>query len=185
MSGTGPLAALRRGGAMAALAALALAGLLVQAAPMGPLADATTPDLFWCVLAFFALRRPDAAPLALVAVLVVVRDALLAGPLGAGALSLLLGFEILRWRALELPAPRSVWGDWLWASAVYAGALGLQWGLLAVSLGHPPALAALGPHLLATVVAIPCVAALLRYVFRLGASPRAEEPSRRGLGRAA
>lgn len=184
MSGprSGPVAAARRLGGVAALALLTLAALLAQVAPMGPLPDAPMPDLAWCVLAFFALRRGDAAPLPLVAILLILRDALLGGPLGAGALTLLLALEALRWRARELPAPRSVWGDWVWASAAYALATVAQWGMMLVSLAHPPALSALGPHLLATTLAIPAVAGLLRYGLRLGASPRQEEASRR-LGR--
>ena len=58
----GPVAALRRLGAMGLFAALVLGALLLQAAPMGPLPDAPIPDLAWCVLAFFVLRRPQAAP---------------------------------------------------------------------------------------------------------------------------
>ncbi|MDF2232221.1 hypothetical protein P2H44_06605 [Albimonas sp. CAU 1670] len=176
---SGPVAALRRLGAMGALSGLTLGGVMVQAAPMGPLPDAPMPDLAWCVLAFFVLRRPAAAPLGLVALLLVMRDALLGGPLGAGALSLLLASEALRWRAKELPPPRSVWGDWVWASLGYASALGLQWLLMAISLGHPPALLALGPHLGATVLAIPVVAGILRYGMRIGASPRQDEEGRR------
>lgn len=181
MSGavTGPVAAARRLASMAALGALVLGALLVQAAPMGPLPDGPVPDLAWCVLAFFVLRRPEAAPLGLVALLAMLRDALLGGPMGAGALGVVLATEALRWRARELPPPRSVWGDWVWASLGYAGVLGLQWLLLAVSLGHPPALAALGPHLGATVLAIPLVAGVLRYGLRIGASPRQEEEGRR------
>ena len=164
---------------MALFAALVLGALLLQAAPMGPLPDAPIPDLAWCVLAFFVLRRPQAAPLGLVAALVALRDALLGGPMGAGALSLLLALEALRWRARELPPPRSVWGDWVWASLGYGAALGLQWLLMAISLGHPPSLVALGPHLCATALAIPVVAGVLRYGLRIGASPRQEEEGRR------
>lgn len=168
---------LRRVLAMLTLTLGALLGLLVQTAPLGPLPDAPMPDLFWCVLAFFALRLPGAAPLPLVFALVLTRDALLGGPMGAGALSLLLGAEALRLRARVMPPPRGVLSDWAAAALVYAAALVLQWLLLALSFGHPPALQPLALHALTTAIAIPFVAAFLRYVLRLGATPAANRPS--------
>lgn len=172
---------------MTVLVAGALCALLIQLAPLGPLPDAPMPDLFWAVLAFFALRQPDAAPVWLIFALVVLRDALLGGPVGAGALTLLLGAQALRMRARAMPPPRSVLGDWAAAALVYAAALMVQWLLMALSLAHPPAMAVLAAHGLATAAAIPPVAGFLRYALRLGATPRESRAAGlppRGLGRA-
>lgn len=169
---TGPSAALRDAAAVGALILGTLLALGIQLAPMGPAPDAPLPDLSWCVLAFFMLRRPDAAPLWLVFALLALRDALLGGPPGAGALTLLLALEALRLRARLLPAPRSLLGDWAAASLLYAAALAGQWLLMLISLADPPTLRALAPHALTTALAIPPVAAFLRYALRLGASPR-------------
>ncbi|MGM0583369.1 MAG: hypothetical protein ACQEUZ_01790 [Pseudomonadota bacterium] len=162
---------LRRIGEMSALTVLALAGLLIQLAPLGPLPDAPIPDLFWAVLAFFALRRPAAAPVPLIFALVLLRDGLLGGPPGAGALSLLLGAQALRMRAAAMPPPRSRLGDWTAAALVYAAALMVQWLMMVLSLAHPPGLPALILHALSTAAALPLVWGVLRYVLRLGAGP--------------
>jgi hypothetical protein len=162
---------LRRIGEMAALTVLALAGLLVQLAPLGPLPDAPTPDLFWAVLSFFALRRPAAAPVPLIFALALLRDALLGGPLGAGALALLLGGQALRMRAAAMPPPRSRIGDWMAAALVYTAALMVQWLLMVLSLAHPPGLPGLVLHALSTAAALPLVWGVLRYVLRLGVGP--------------
>ncbi|MEE3100842.1 MAG: hypothetical protein VX463_13840, partial [Pseudomonadota bacterium] len=103
------------------------------------------------------------------------RDALLGGPLGAGALSLMLGAEALRLRARAMPAPRSVLGDWAAAALVYAAAVALQWLMMALTFAQPPSPMALAPHVGTTALAIPVVAGFLRYVLRMGASPRESE----------
>ncbi|MAS44035.1 MAG: hypothetical protein CML46_15820 [Rhodobacteraceae bacterium] len=177
MSGgaAGPGAAFRRAAEVLVLLLGALAALMAQLAPLGPLPDAPMPDLFWCVLSFFALRRPEATPMLLVFALTLTRDALLGGPLGAGALSLLLGTEVLRLRARATPAPRSLLGDWAAAALVYAAAVGLQWLMMALTFAQPPSPMALAPHVATTALAIPFVAGFLRYVLRLGASPRESE----------
>lgn len=172
---------LRRLAAMSTLAVGAVLALLVQVAPLGPLPDAPLPDLFWCVLAFFALRQPQAAPVWLIFTLVLLRDLLLGGPVGAGALSMLLAAQALRMRAAAMPPPRSVLGDWTAASLLYGAALMLQWLLMALSLAHPPGLPALAAHALATALALPFVAAVLRYGLRLGRTPEeARRPRRIG-----
>ncbi|MFO7856132.1 MAG: hypothetical protein R6V44_13130 [Paracoccaceae bacterium] len=174
MSGAARPAGLAGLAAAFAFPALALLALAVQLAPLAETPPALTPDLFWCVLAYFTLRAPRAAPLGMVAVLCILRDALLGGPFGAGALSFVLASELLRRRAALAPAPRPLWSDWAWCALGFAAATALQWALLLVSFARPPSPAALAPHVLVTALALPVVAALLRYALRLGASPRPE-----------
>ncbi|MEO1689363.1 MAG: hypothetical protein AAFU61_15840, partial [Pseudomonadota bacterium] len=90
--------ALRAGGGAVLFVALGLGALFVQIAPAPQLPAGWRPDLFWAVLAFYMLRRPEAAPLGLVAVLLILRDALTANVPGLGALSLLAAAELLRAR---------------------------------------------------------------------------------------
>jgi len=162
---TGPGARLL---ATAAAGLIALAALAVQTAPVAGWPAAWKPDLAWVVLAYFALRRPDALPLAVLAGVLIARDALTGGPPGAGAFAALLTLEALRAHALRRAGAPSALGDWALLAAAFAAALALQWLLLALTFAAAPPPAALVPGWVATVASAPLVAGLLRYGLRLG-----------------
>ena len=164
---------LRRLFGLAALIAAALVALLIQLAPLGAAPGAIpAPDLFWCVIAYFALRAPWAAPMAALFALALTRDFLVGGPVGASALTLLLAAEALKARAAS-PFPRGIWDDWLAASALFAAATAAQWLLMTVSFADPPPLWSLAPYVALTVGAFPLVAGVIRYGARLGGAPAA------------
>ena len=154
---------------LAALALLALAAgpaLALQVTPLAAIPGGWKPDLVYALLAAFVLRRPAAAPLWLVALLLISRDALSAGPPGAAALTELIALEALRARALARPVPAPLWSDALAAAVAYSAALLAQWLLMVLTLAPVPSLAALGPALLATALAIPLAALLPRLLPR-------------------
>ncbi|MEM1313213.1 MAG: hypothetical protein AAGI51_01570 [Pseudomonadota bacterium] len=172
---TAPASPLRLlAGAIVFLAA-GLIALFVQVAPISQIPADWRPDLVWCVLAFFALRAPRAAPLLLVALLLLARDALTGAPPGAGALALLLAFEGLRLWAGARPARPPLLSEAIAATGFHAGALALQWLLLAAVFAPTPDLDALARHLAATALALPLVAALLRGGLGLGRPDRGAE----------
>lgn len=153
-----------------AFAALLLAcgvALVIQLAPLGLRADARqAPDLYFCVLAFFSLRRPDVTGPFTLFVLALLHDFLTGGPLGAGALCMLLTCEALKLRASVADAggqPRSIWRDWLAASIGAAAVLLGQWILMLISFAGPPPLTDLATRWLLTALAFPLVAACMRY----------------------
>ena len=126
------------------LGALTLAGLgavLLEAAPAGiaPL-SLPSPDLLFCLVAVWAVRAPEAAPILLVFALGLVRDFLTDLPPGLGALSLVAAGEALKARAGALARqPFAV--EWLWVAAGgdrHAGAAmdGLAGQLSAAALCH-------------------------------------------------
>lgn len=145
------------------LGALTLAGLgavLLEAAPAGiaPL-SLPSPDLLFCLVAVWAVRAPEAAPILLVFALGLVRDFLTDLPPGLGALSLVAAGEALKARAGALARqPFAV--EWLWVAAVATGMLALQWMGLLVSFLQPPYATLLAQQAAATVAAYP-VAVLL------------------------
>ncbi|MEM6441655.1 MAG: hypothetical protein AAF763_18415 [Pseudomonadota bacterium] len=170
-----PASPLRAAFGAAVFLAAGLAALLAQLAPISQIPSDWRPDLLWAVLAFFALRAPRAAPILLVALVLLTRDALSGAPPGAGALSLLLAFEALRAWAASRPARPSLFSEGIAAAGLFAAALGLQWALLAITFAPAPDPDALARHLGATALALPAVAALLRWGLGLGRPARTPE----------
>ncbi|MEM9146573.1 MAG: rod shape-determining protein MreD [Pseudomonadota bacterium] len=143
---------------------LAVAGLLaitVEAAPLGLGAEAyPSPDLLFCIVAFWALRAPAAVPVLVVFALGLMRDLLTDQPIGLGVLVLVLAAEMLKSRQPVLSRqPLAV----TWAS-VGATALAMAaalWLGVALSLAEPPGLAALALQVLATAAVYPVIALIL------------------------
>ncbi len=159
----------RRAAAMAALFLGALVSLALQLAPLGLHAGArVSPDLVWCVVAYVALRRPDAAHPLLVFGVGLLQDMLATGPFGAGMLTLLLTSEFLRAQSRWLKR-RPILIEWLVVAMAALAAIFVQWLMMTVSFGDPPALGELAPRLGLTVLAFPFVAAGYRYLLRIGA----------------
>ena len=150
------------------LAALGLIAIFVEAAPVDLSATALpSPDLLLCVVAFWALRRPGSTPALLVFLLGICRDLLTDAPLGAGALSLVITAEVFKeYRGWIAQRPFVV--EWLAVAAAVLAGLLLQWGLVTVTLGHPPYVAQLAILALFTVLAYPGLALVLRLGLRVG-----------------
>lgn len=114
------------------------------------------PDLVWCLVIAWVIRRPARMPVWVAPLLGLLGDVLLMRPLGLGALGLMLGVEVFRGRAaLFHGAPFVV----EWAGAVL-GYAALVFGMrlaLAVTFADGPSLARLGLAVLATAVAYPLV----------------------------
>lgn len=157
-------------GRLMALGAISLAGvlaLLVQMAPLG-LAPRSwpAPDLFYCVLAYAALARPDAMAIPATFALALLGDLITGGPVGAGALALFLTIEALK-RHATLAYSRSRWRDW---AAVAFGAAAVMlgpWLLMRLTFAGGPPLTDLATRWVFTAIAFVPVGAALRYGLRL------------------
>lgn len=152
------------------LGAVTLAGLmalLVQMAPLG-LAPRSwpAPDLFYCVLAYAALARPDALPVTAVFALALMADLVTGGPVGAGALALFLTVEALK-RHAALSYSRSRWRDWAAVAVGAAATLLAPWLLMRLTFAGGPPLSALAWRWAFTVLAFVPVGAAMRYGLRI------------------
>jgi rod shape-determining protein MreD len=125
------------------------------------------PDFLFCALAVWVARRPEAAPVALVFALGLLRDLLGGGAIGAGALALMLAVEGLRAQGAGLQR-RGFLVEWLtvglWATALLA----MHWLALAVVFAPTPLPGDLGLRLVLTIATYPAAALALRWVARIG-----------------
>lgn len=145
----------------------------IEAAPLGFMADAwPSPDLVFCIVAYWSLRRPEAVPLTAVYAAGLVRDLMTDAPVGAGALTLVLASEVLKLTAGRL-GRRGFGAEWLAVSGVLAAVLASQWLLVLLTLAHPPYLVELGRQWLLTMALYPALAAAFRWLVRVR-RPRAE-----------
>jgi rod shape-determining protein MreD len=145
------------------LLGLALAAIHVPMVPISHVAErAGTPDLLFCLLAAWSVRRPMMVPLVLVATLGLLADVLLARPLGLGALGLVLGVEAVRSRR-----PGGLVGEWVTAVAVFALVLTGMALVLVLTLASAPSAGSLLDHWFATAVAYPFVVLIVHGVLHL------------------
>jgi rod shape-determining protein MreD len=152
----------------ALMLAMGIAALFLEAAPLGLAADAwPSPDLVFLVVAYWSLRRPEAAGLLAVFALGLARDLLTDTPPGLGALSLVLASEYLKAMGPVLARWRFV-AEWFIVVMALALALALQWLTVLLLLAHPPYLSDLGLQWLASVALYPVLALVLRWLFRIG-----------------
>lgn len=165
---------------MAGFAATAAAALLLEIAPLGLVAGASpaAPDLVGAAIFFWALRRPEATPILLVFLVAITRDLLAGGPVGAGALALVLGAEALRARGgahlaahLELA---------LFAVFILLTGLGV-WLMVWVTAGGAPALSAVLARAALTVACYPLVYILLRRILMIRSLESAERRAAGGF----
>lgn len=152
---------------------LVFLAVAIEAAPLGFMADAwPSPDLVFCIVAYWSLRRPEAVPLIAVFAAGLVRDLMTDAPVGAGALTLVLASEALKLAAGRL-ARRGFGAEWLAVAGALAAVLAGQWLLVLLTLAHPPYLVELGRQWLLTMALYPALAAVFRWLFRVR-RPRAE-----------
>lgn len=154
--------------------ALAFVAIAVEAAPLGIAADAwPSPDLLFCIIAFWSLRRPVAVPLLAVFAMGLVRDLLTDTPVGAGALGLVLAAEALKAAARPL-ARRGVGAEWLAVAGTFATMLLFQWLMVLLTLAHPAYLVDLGRQWLVTLALYPALGLTFRWLFQVRAPVREE-----------
>lgn len=147
--------------------ALALVAVAIEAAPLGLPADAwPSPDILFCIVAYWSLRRPEAVPLVVVFAAGLVRDLLTDAPVGAGALTLVLAAEALKAAGRPL-ARRGAGAEWLAVSGALAAVLLAQWILVLLVLAHPAYLVELARQWLLTAALYPLLAAVFHWLLRI------------------
>ena len=153
---------------------LAFVAVSVEAAPLGFPADAwPSPDLVFCIVAYWSLRRPEAVPLLAVFAAGLARDLLTDAPVGAGALTLVLAAEGLKAAARAITR-RGFGAELMAVAGAFAAVLLAQWLMVLLVLAHPPYLVELGQQWLITIALYPVLAAVFRWLFQVRRA-RAEE----------
>ena len=153
---------------VALLLGLGLAAIFVEAAPLGLAADAIpSPDILFCVVAYWSTRRPGSTTLIAVFALGLTRDLMTDVPVGAGVLTLVFAAEFLKALGPGL-SRRSFATEWLLLAAVLALVIMAQWLIVLVLLAHPPYLTDLIHQWLATMALYPVLALVFRWLFRVG-----------------
>lgn len=146
--------------------AAALGLIVVALLPLTPGAVAWPgPDLLACLIFAWLLRRPEQAPVLVIAALTLVADILFLRPIGLGAALMVVATEAARrrehrWRAQGFLV------EWL-RVAILMGLMVVADRVIQTLFLIPPALAPLPPlgqdllHLIATIAAYPLVVAVL------------------------
>lgn len=124
------------------------------------------PDLLLALAAAWVLRRPDYAPVALIAAVMLVADFLFMRPPGLWAAVVVLGTEVLRtreagWRDLPFLV------EWALVSMVFTAMWVANAAILAIFLVEQPPLGLTLLQLILTMLAYPVAVALTVFVFGL------------------
>ncbi len=152
---------------IAVMLALGVIAIFIEAAPLGLSADAyPSPDILFCIVAYWSTRRPKTAVLVAVFTLGLARDLMTDAPVGAGVLTLVFASEFLKRLSQGLPR-RGFATEWLLLATVLALVLLTQWLIVLILLAHPPYLTDLGYQWLATMALYPVLALVFRWLFRI------------------
>ena len=146
------------------LPAIGVVATVAMTMPLDP-GRLTPPDLVYCLMIAWAVRRPARVPIWAAPALGLLGDVLLMRPIGLGALGLMLATEAVRRRAAGLQAAPFLL-EWLAAAMGYAALVFGMRLVLAVTFADAPSLARLGVAVAATAVAYPLV--VLGLVWCLG-----------------
>ncbi|MFT3974441.1 MAG: rod shape-determining protein MreD [Amaricoccus sp.] len=161
-------AGLSRGVEAVLLPAIGVVALVGMTMPLDP-GRLTPPDLVFCLMIAWVVRRPDRVPVWAAPLLGLLGDALLMRPIGLGALGLMLATEVFRGRATALQAaPFPL--EWLAAALGYVAMLLGMRLVLGATFAGGPGLGRLGIAAAATAAAYPLV--VLGLVWCLGLRPR-------------
>lgn len=137
------------------LPAIGVGATIAMTMPLDP-GRVTPPDLVYCLMIAWVVRRPDRVPLWAAPLLGLVADILLMRPIGLGALGLMLATEAFRRWALPLQMRPFVF-TWIASIVGYAAMLFGMWLVLGATFVEGPSLARLGGSVLATAIAYPLV----------------------------
>ncbi len=140
---------------------LGLASIYLALLPLSLAAQRfPAPDLAFCIVAAWVIRRPETASFWIVLALGALGDVLLARPVGLGALALLLAAEVLRARAGFLRGvPFMV--EWVVTALVFAAmAFGMD-AVLHLAFLEGARLGTLLGFILTTALCYPPVVAIL------------------------
>jgi rod shape-determining protein MreD len=160
------------------LLGLGALSVLAVTIPLGPGGALVAPDLVYCLLVGWVIRRPARTPLWLVVALALFADVMLSRPLGLGALGLMLVVETFRRRALLFHgAPFLL--EWGAAVAAFAAMLLAMHLALEIVFVAPPGLVPSLRYLVATTIAYPLVVLGLTWCLHVRA-PRAVSAYRIG-----
>jgi len=160
------------------LVGLGVLAVLTVTMPLGPGGALVGPDLLYCLLVAWVIRRPARTPLWAIVALGLFADLMLSRPLGLGALGLMLVAEGFRRRAILFHgAPFPV--EWAAAVAGFAVLLAGMHLALVVVFATPPGLVPSLRFLLVTALAYPLVVLGLAWCLRVRA-PRAVSAYRMG-----
>jgi rod shape-determining protein MreD len=160
------------------LIGLGVVSVLAVTIPLGPGGALVAPDLLYCLLVAWVIRRPARVPLWAVVALGLFADVMLSRPLGLGALALMLVVEGFRRRALLFHgAPFVI--EWVAAVVGFAALLLGMHVALELVLVAPPGLVPSARYLLVTGIAYPLVVLGLTWCLRVRA-PRAVSAYRMG-----
>ena len=147
---------------------LGLVAIFIEAAPLGLSADAyPSPDLLFCVVAYWSTRRPGSAVLIAIFGLGLTRDLMTDVPVGAGVLTLVIASEFLKSLSSGL-SRRSFATEWLLLATVLAVVLATQWLIVVILLAHPPYLIDLAYQWLTTMLLYPVLTVVFRWFFQVG-----------------
>ena len=144
---------------------IAALGLMMTPIRPGP-AGGAMPDLVFCLVVYWVLRRPSQVPLLVVFGLGLTADLLLGRPVGVGALALLLISELLRSQAQALRDLHFVF-EWLVVTLLLISATFFQSLILWITLAPSPGLGAMIGASFSTSLAYPVVVLFGRYILHL------------------
>ena len=142
---------------LALLFGFCLVATVAALIPLGPGGALVSPDLVFCLVLAWMLRAPEPVPVWALVLLGLFADAMLARPLGLGALGLLLAAEAMRGLAPRLrgtPFPL----EWVCAALLFALTLAFMHAALRVTFAEAPPVTDLARYLVATVIAYPLAA---------------------------
>lgn len=161
----------------AAMLALGAAAIHLALLPVDFAAPA--PDLVYCLVTAWVLRRPGQAPLWAVLVLGVAADVFLSRPLGLGALGLLLTSEALRGNVLARRSGPFL-GEWITVAGLFLAMQLCMHAALLLVFADGPSLGDLLRQAGATALAYPLVVVLMAVALGLRPPPRARAAVRMG-----
>ncbi|MEM9011355.1 MAG: rod shape-determining protein MreD [Pseudomonadota bacterium] len=159
-------------GAGAVLRAFLLAGaglgaILVALVPGGPVPQSwAMPDLLYCLVVAWVVRRPETAPFWLIFLLGLTADLMIGRPVGLGAILLVLAAEVFRSQRRTVLEGGAV-AEWIAAGTVFALILGAQVLMLWITFANLPALGELLRYGIVTVAVYPIVVLVCHGLFRL------------------
>lgn len=161
------------------LAAMAVTYLAIL--PLGAKSNAAAvPDLFFCMTIAWVMRRPESAPVFLVAVTSFLIDIVLGRPMGLWSLILVLASEYFRGRETGKGMQMHLL-EWLSVSLLFLTMLITYKIALTVGFSFAPDYADLALHFLVTVITYPVVVAVLYWGLKIR-SPLPADRSR-NMGR--